>query len=97
MLTYFNANQKNSLKKLQSFLGRRKLRQSSQSTLVKKIISDVRKNGDKALIKYEKKFSSKKSNSNKIKFSKNEINKISKTINKKLKFSIDLAFKRIKL
>ena len=97
MLTYFNANQKNSLKKLQSFLGKRKLRQSSQSTLVKKIISDVRKNGDKALIKYEKKFSSKKSNSNKIKFSKNEINKISKTINKKLKFSIDLAFKRIKL
>ena len=82
---------------MQSFLGRKKLRQSSQSTLVKKIISDVRKNGDKALIKYEKKFSSKKSNSNKIKFSKNEINKISKTINKKLKFSIDLAFKRIKL
>ena len=97
MLRYFNADQKNSITKLEFILDSRKSRQQNKSNNVKRILSDVKKFGDKALIKYEKKFSSKKSNSNKIKFSKNEINKISKTINKKLKFSIDLAFKRIKL
>ena len=97
MLKYFNANQRNSLKKLEIFLGKRKLSQSNQSSVVRRIILDVKKNGDKALIKYEKKFSSKKSILNRIKFSKNEINKISKKINKDLKYSIDLAYKRIKL
>ena len=93
MLKYFNANQRNSLKKLEIFLGKRKLSQSNQSSVVRRIILDVKKNGDKALIKYEKKFSSKKSILNRIKFSKNEINKISKKINKDLKYSIDLAIK----
>ena len=96
MLKSLNFNQKNSLKKLEIILNVRKSRQQNQSAIVKKIINDVKKNGDKAVIMYEKKFSNVKSKSKKLKFSNNEINKISKNIDKKLKKSIDTAFTRIK-
>ena len=96
MLKFFNANQKNFSKKLEAFLSSRKFSQQNKSISVKKIISEVKKNGDAALIKYEKKFSNIKIKSKKIKFSKDEINKISKGINKDLKKSIDIAYKRIK-
>ena len=96
MLKFFNANQKNFSKKLEVFLSSRKFSQQNKSISVKKIISEVKKNGDAALIKYEKKFSNIKIKSKKIKFSKDEINKISKGINKDLKKSIDIAYKRIK-
>ena len=96
MLRYFNANQKNSIKKLEVILGTRKLKQQNKSNNVKKILSDVKKFGDKAVIKYEKKFSKIKISSQKLKFSKNEINDISKKLDKKLKKSINLAFLRIK-
>ena len=82
MLRIFDTNQRNFLKKLEIFLNFRKLQQQNKSINVKKIISDVKKNGDKAVIKYEKKFSNIKSKSLKIKFSKKEINKISKNLNK---------------
>tara|TARA_B100000963_G_scaffold259377_1_gene227601 strand:- start:198 stop:1496 length:1299 start_codon:yes stop_codon:yes gene_type:complete len=96
MLNVFNANQKNYLKKLELILSKRKLKQQNYSTKVKKILLKVKKDGDKAVIKYEKKFSKIKSASKNIKFSKKEINYISKKIDGKLKKSIDTAFKRIK-
>ena len=96
MLKFFNANQKNYLKKLDIVLSVRKLQQKNQSSSVKKILYDVRKGGDKAVIKYEKKFSKIKLSPKNIKFSKNEIKIISKKIDKNLKNSIDIAFKRIK-
>ena len=96
MLKFFNANQKNFLKKLDIVLSVRKLQQKNQSSGVKKILYDVRKEGDKAVIKYEKKFSNIKLSPKNIKFSKNEIEMISKKIDKNLKNSIDIAFKRIK-
>ena len=96
MLKFFNANQKNYLKKLDIVLSVRKLQQKNQSSSVKKILYDVRKGGDKAVIKYEKKFSKIKLSPKNIKFSKNEIKMISKKIDKNLKNSIDIAFKRIK-
>ena len=74
----------------------RKLKQRNQLNIVRNILSNVKKNGDKAVIKYERKFSNVKTSSKKIKFSKNEINTISKKIDKNLKRSIDIAFKRIK-
>ena len=52
MLKYFNANKKNSLVKLQNLLNERNLRQKDKSSKVKKILLDVRKNGDSAVIKY---------------------------------------------
>ncbi len=97
MLKFFNADKKNSLKKLEEILNSRKIKQKIQTSKVREIILNVKKNGDKAIINYEKKFSNIKTNSKKIRFSKNEINNISKKIDKKLKRSIDLAFSRIKL
>ena len=96
MLKFLNAKQKNSMKKLELILNERKLKQQSESSIVKKIIKDVIKKGDTAVINYEKKFSKTKIVSKKLKFSKKEINLISKKTDKKVKESIDLAFKRIK-
>ena len=96
MLKFININKKNSLNKLEVILRSRKLQQQDKSSDVKKILLNVKKKGDKAVIKYEKKFSRIKNNSKKIKFSNKEISKISKKIDKKLKNSIDVAFKRIK-
>ena len=96
MLKFFNANQKNYSRKLDSILASRKNKQKSQSIIVKKILAGVKKNGDKAVINYEKKFSRIKTNIKKIKFSDTEIKKISKKIDRKLKKSIDIAYYRIK-
>ena len=96
MLKYFNASQKNYLKKLEIILERRKLMQKNQAIKIKKILSDVKKNGDSAVLKYEKKFSNVKLKSKKIKFSNKDISKILKVVDKQLKKSIDVAFVRIK-
>jgi len=96
MLRFLNFNKKNSLSNLEIILNRRKSTQKNKTSVVKKIISNVKKNGDKAVLKYEKKFSKSKIRSTKISFSKKEINKIAKKTDKKIKLSIDLAFARIK-
>ena len=96
MLKILNCNKKNSLDDLKIILNKRKFSQINETFVVKNIISNVKKNGDKAVIKYEKKFSKIKNKSVKIIFSNKEINKIAKTIDKKIKQSIDLAFNRIK-
>ena len=96
MMKFFNANSKNSIKRLEIILSIRKQKQQNQSKIVKQLLMNVKKYGDKAVIKYEKKFSKVKGNIKFIKFSDNEINQISKRLDKKLKKSIDVAFKRIK-
>ena len=57
MLKFLNFNKKRPLKNLEVILNKRKLTQKNQTSIVNKIISDVKKNGDKAVLKYEKKFS----------------------------------------
>jgi len=96
MLKIINFNQKNFLGKLQDILNKRKSKQKAKTAIVNKIIFNVKKKGDKAVLSYEKKFSRIKTKSKKISFSKKEITEISKKIDKKLKNSIDLAFNRIK-
>ena len=96
MLKFLNANRKKSLKKLEIILYSRKLKQQNNTSTVRKILLNVKRNGDKALLNYERKYSKIKSFDKKIKFSKIEINKIEKKINKKLKRSIDIAYNRIK-
>ena len=96
MIKFFNANKKDSLKKLDSFLSLRKSRQRSQSSGVKKILLKVKKNGDKAVLSYEKKFSKVKTSDSRLIFSKKEIDTILKKIDKGVKKSIDIAFSRIK-
>jgi len=96
MLKIIDLNKKNFLIDLIKILNKRKLNQKSKTNAVKDIILSVKKNGDKSVIKFEKKFSKIKIKSTKIIFSKKEINEISKKIDTKLKKSIDLAFDRIK-
>ena len=91
MIKYLNGNPENFTNKLDLILSKRKSLQSKQW-----IIKDVKKNGDKALLKYEKKFSHVKNKNRKIKFSKKEIDLISKRVDSKLKNSIDVALTRIK-
>jgi histidinol dehydrogenase len=96
MLKFLNYNKSHSVKNLETFLNKRKFSQKNNTTLVKKIIYNVKKKGDKAVIDYEKKFSKITIRSNKITFSKKEINEIAKKLDKKIKQSIDLAYNRIK-
>jgi len=76
ILKFIDCNKKTALKNLENILNRRKASQKNKTAIVDKIILDVKKNGDKAVLKYEKKFSKIKTKINKIVFSKNEINQI---------------------
>ena len=96
MLKLIKSNQKNFLEKLEIILQKRKFEDPRIDLKVKKIIQDIKKNKDSALIKYEKKYSNMKNISIKnIKFSILEKKKIIKKLDKKTKISIDLAFDRI--
>ena len=96
MLKLIKANQKNFLSKLALILDKRKSKNSNIDSKIKLIIKDVKKNGDFALIKYEKKFSKFKGISiNHIKFTREEKNKVIKKLDKKIKASINLAYNRI--
>ena len=82
---------KNFDKSLDILLLKRKNKIQSNSISVTNIIKDVKKNGDKSLLKYEKRF-----NKNKIIFP--SIKKISdsiKSLNPKVKKAIDVAYNRI--
>ena len=83
-----NKNFNNSLNKL---LLQRKKKVQSSSISVTSIIRDVKKNGDKALLKYEKKFNK----NNVIVPTTKQINKSIKSLDKKVKQSIDDAYNRI--
>ena len=96
MLKILKYNKKNSVNALEIFLNKRKSLQRSQTSAVNKIIQNVKKKGDKAVLNYEKKFSKIKFNSSRVFFSKKEINDISKKTDKKIKKAIDLAYNRIK-
>ena len=86
-----NNKNKNFDKILETFLSRRKAKFQINSVSVSKIINDVKKNGDKALLKYEKRFNQNK----KIKPSLKEIKRSIKSLNPKVKKAIDDAYSRI--
>ena len=86
-----NSNNRNFDKALDNLLLQRKRKVQSNSVSVSSIIKDVKKNGDKAVFKYEKKF-----NQNKIIVpTSNQISKSIKSLDKKVKDAIDLAYTRI--
>ncbi len=86
-----NSNNRNFDKFLETLLLKRKNKIQSDSISVINIIKDIKKNGDKSLLKYERRF-----NKNNIIFpSKKQINRSIKTLNPKVKKAIDLAFNRI--
>ena len=96
MLKLIKINKKNFFSKLNFILDKRKSKNPNIDLKIKFIIKDIKKNGDSALIKYEKKFSKLRNISiKKIKFSKKEKTQIIKKLDKKTKASIDLAYYRI--
>jgi len=86
-----SSKNRNFYKILNRLLLERKSKIISNSISVSSIIKDVKKNGDKAVLKYEKRF-----NKNKIIVpSINQINNLIKTLDKNVKKAIDLAYSRI--
>jgi len=86
-----NSNNKNFDKVLDNILIKRKYKIKSSLISVTGIINDVKKNGDKALLKYEKKFNLNKT----IIPSAKQISRSIKSLDKKVKKAIDLAYSRI--
>ena len=96
MIKILNTKSRNFQSKFSYYLNLRRKYSESKINAVKRIVRDVRKEQDKSLIKYEKKFNSLKNlNKNKLYFSNSEINKNIRNLDPKVKRSIDLAFKRI--
>jgi histidinol dehydrogenase len=86
-----DSKKKNFDKVLESLLLKRKSKVKSNSLSVSGIIKDVKKNGDKALLKYEKKFNQ----NNIIVPSSKKISNSIKSLNKKVRKAIDIAYARI--
>ena len=82
---------KNFDKSLESLLNQRRAKLKSSSVSVTNIIKDVKKNGDKALLKYEKRFNK----NNVIVPTSKQINNSIKSLDKKVKQAIDAAYNRI--
>ena len=77
--------------KLEQILDKRRNVKNTNINLVSKILKDIKKNKNKAVIKYEKKFS----NNNRIKPTKSEIKQAIRLLNPKVKKAIDYASNRI--
>jgi len=82
---------KNFDKSLESLLNQRRAKLKSSSVSVTNIIKDVKKNRDKALLKYEKRFNK----NNLIVPTSKQINNSIKFLDKKVKQAIDAAYNRI--
>ncbi len=85
------SNKKSFNRQLDKLLFIRKNKVQSSSVSVSNIVRDVKKNGDKALLKYEKRF-----NKNSVIVPTSvQINKSIKSLDKKVKQAIDTAYSRI--
>ena len=84
ILNVFKYKHKRSKKLLDKFLSKRKSIQKNKSSTVEKILRDVKKNGDKSVLHYEKKFSKIKVNSVKVFFTKKELTNIANKTDKKI-------------
>ena len=91
MIKVINCKKKNYKRELVSFLDKRRSGKAVDTSIVPKILKDIKINGRKALLKYEKKFSK----NTEIVPSKYKVNKAINTLEPKIKQSIDLAYNRI--
>ena len=91
MIKIFDCKNLNYLSKLKLILEKRRHGSKINTDHVIKIVKDIKINKQKALIKYEKKFSK----NSKIKPSKKEINNSIKSLDPKIKNAIDFAYSRI--
>ena len=91
MIKILDSRIKNFDATLDKLLSKRKNKVQLNSVSVAKIIKDIKKNGDKAVLKYEKRFNK----NNIIIPSSKQIAKSIKFLDKKVKKAIDLAYNRI--
>ena len=91
MIKILDSKIKNFDATLDKLLSKRKNKVQLNSVSVTKIIKDIKKNGDKVVLKYEKKFNK----NNIIIPSSKQIAKSIKSLDKKVKKAIDLAYNRI--
>ena len=91
MIKVINCNKKNYLNNLTKFLDLRRFEKRSENKTISKILKDIKKNKNKSLLKYEKKFSK----NSQIKPSIKQINKAIKSLDPTVKRAIDFAYKRI--
>ena len=91
MIKVLESKAKNFDAALDKLLNKRKSIVQSSSVSVIKIINDIKKNGDKAVLKYEKKFNK----NNTIVPNPKKISQSIKLLDKKIKNAIDLAYNRI--
>ena len=91
MIKILDSKIKNFDSTLDKLLSKRKNKVQLNSVSVTKIIKDIKKNGDKAVLKYEKRFNK----NNIIIPSSKQIVKSIKSLDKKVKKAIDLAYNRI--
>ena len=87
-----NSQNSNFYSQLDKIINKRKQINKSNLKIVEKIIDNVRKNKDKALIGYERKFN----NNSKIIPTKKEIAQAIKLLDPKIKTAIDETYKRVK-
>ena len=91
LMKILNSKNINFDKTLDIFLIQRKNKIQSNLVPVTNIIRDIKKNGDKALLKYERRFN----NNSIIIPSPKQVSKSIATLDKKVKKAIDLAYNRI--
>ena len=91
MILRLNANGKNFQKELPKKINKRSVFSNKDYNVAKKIVLDVKKNGDKAVLKYEFRFNKNK----RINSNYSSISKIIKSLNPNVKKSIDFAYQRI--
>ncbi len=91
MIYRLNANSKNFKNKLIKKINKRSVFSDKDYEIAKRIVLDVKKNGDVAVLKYEMKFNKNK----KLKTNYSKTIKNIKKLSPKVKKSIDFAFQRI--
>ena len=91
MIKILDSKNENFDKTLDALLSKRKNKVQLNSVSVIKIIKDVKKNGDKAILKYEKRFNKNSIITPSIK----QINRTIQSLDPKVKKAIDLAYDRI--
>ena len=91
MIKILDCRNKSYFSKLSKLLIKRKNFNKVNKKVVEKIIRDVKKDGDKALIKYEKKYG----NNNEIIVNKKKLSKSILSLDSKIKRAIDFSYNRI--
>ena len=91
MIKILDCKNGNYKSKLNLFLEKRRFGKVINTNIVPKIINDIKRNKNSALLKYEKKFSK----NHEIKISKKKIIKAIKTLDPKIKKAIDFSYNRI--